>query len=304
MARRLASRARLRGGRKPAAAVFSGIGSGLVKIQSLGLAAQLARGYCAAMPRLPRKCAPRAASIAFLDISHSGETYRIILRRLSSARRFTLRVRAAAQDVVLTMPARGSLGEAKSFASRHAAWIGAKLRRLPARIPFAPGAEIPLRGTLHKITHRAARRGAVWIESGAEEIESRPLLCVGGESDFVARKVRDYLVKEAKRDLETAVRTYSGKLGIAARRIIFRDTVSRWGSCSTSGTLNFSWRLIMAPPFVLDYLAAHETAHLLHMNHSAAFWAAVAALTSDTDRAEAWLKAHGSGLLRFGLDAQ
>ncbi len=222
------------------------------------------------------------------------------MRRLGAARRFTLRVRAAAQDVVLTMPARGSVTEAKSFADRHAAWIGAKLRRLPARIPFIPGAAVPLRGTLHEITRRDTRRGAVWIECGAPGSDGTPLLCVGGEAQFVARKVRDYLVREAKRDIEEAVRIHTGKLGIAARRVTLRDTVSRWGSCSTSGTLNFSWRLIMAPPFVLDYLAAHETAHLQHMNHSGAFWSAVARLTYDTDRAEAWLKANGSGLLRFG----
>ncbi|MCI0600507.1 MAG: M48 family metallopeptidase [Beijerinckiaceae bacterium] len=254
------------------------------------------------MLRLPRSNAPRATSIAYLDISHAGETYRISLRRLAAARRFTLRVRAATQDVVLTMPARGSVTEAKFFADRHAAWIGTKLRRLPARIPFTPGEAIPLRGTLHVITQCVTRRGAVWIQSGVSGAGSAPLLCVGGEAPFVSRKVLEYLHKEAKKDLEAAVRTHTRKLGIAARRITLRDTVSRWGSCSTSGTLNFSWRLIMAPHFVLDYLAAHEAAHLLHMNHSPEFWGTVARLTSDTDRAEAWLKAHGTGLLHFGPD--
>ena len=252
------------------------------------------------MLRPSRSSAPRATSIAYLDVSHAGETYRINLRRLASARRFTLRVRAAAQDVVLTMPARGSLNEAKYFATRHAAWIGAKLRRLPERIPFAPGEAVPLRGILHRITHYASRRGAVWIESSTANMGSTPLLCVGGEEPFVARRVRDYLVKEARRDIEAAVRAHTSRLKISARKISLRDTVSRWGSCSSSGALSFSWRLIMAPHFVLDYLTAHETAHLMHMNHSAAFWAAVARLKPDTDRAETWLKLHGSGLLRFG----
>ena len=254
------------------------------------------------MLRLPRSDLPRAASIAYLDVSHAGETYRINLRRLVSARRFTLRVRTATQDVVLTMPARGSLNEAKSFAARHAAWIGAKLRRLPDQIPFAAGEAVPLRGVLHRITHCASRRGAVWIESGTADMGNMPLLCVGGEAPFVARRVRDYLVKEAKRDIEAAVRSHTNKLNTSVRKISIRDTVSRWGSCSCSGALGFSWRLIMAPHFVLEYLAAHETAHLLRMNHSEAFWAVVSRLTPDTERAEAWLKAHGSGLLRFGPD--
>jgi predicted metal-dependent hydrolase len=254
------------------------------------------------MLRPPRKNTPRVSSIAYLDVSHAGETYRISLRRIVSARRFTLRVRAATQDVVLTMPARGSLTEAKSFAYRHAAWIGAKLRRLPEKIPFLPGEIIPLRGLLHEIAHCPARRGGVWIEAGAPGMGSTPLICVSAGLPFVPRRVRDYLFNEARRDLEAAVASHAKKLGADPRRVTLRDTTSRWGSCSSSGALSFSWRLIMAPAFVLDYLAAHETAHLLHMNHSAAFWAAVARLAPQVDHAEAWLKAHGSGLLRFGAD--
>jgi len=256
------------------------------------------------MPCLPRNNAPRASCIAYLDVSHAGETYRINLRRMAAARRFTLRVRAATQDVVLTMPARGSLIEAKSFAGRHAAWIGAKLRRLPDMIPFEPGAFVPLRGTLHQITHCSATRGRVWIEDGApgQGSNAGPLLCVSAGAPFVPRRVRDFLIKEALRDIKSAIERHGKTLGAAPRKITLRDTTSRWGSCSSSGALSFSWRLIMAPRFVLDYLAAHEAAHLLHMNHSAAFWAAVGRLTADTERAEAWLKAHGSGLLRFGAD--
>ena len=256
------------------------------------------------MPRLPRNNALRVSGIAYLDVSHAGETYRINLRRTAAARRFTLRVRAATQDVVLTMPARGSLAEAKSFAGRHAAWIGAKLRRLPEMIPFEPGAFVPLRGNLHQIIHCPATRGRVWIEDGAASPGSNalPLLCVSAEAPFVPRRVRDFLIKEALRDIKAAVERHAKTLGAAPRKITLRDTTSRWGSCSPSGALSFSWRLIMAPRFVLDYLAAHEAAHLLHMNHSAAFWAAVRRLSADTERAEAWLKAHGSALLRFGAD--
>jgi predicted metal-dependent hydrolase len=250
------------------------------------------------MPHSPRTNAPRVSGITSLDVSHAGETYQINLRRVASARRFTLRVRAATQDVVLTMPARGSLNEAKSFASRHAAWIGAKLRQLPEKIPLKPGGVVPVRGTLRLITHRPAERRGVWLEDGAPS----PLLCVNAEAPFVPRRVRDFLIKEALRDIKAAVDSHTNKLGVAPRKITLRDTISRWGSCSSSGSLSFSWRLIMAPHFVLDYLAAHEAAHLLHMNHSAKFWATVARLTADTAGAEAWLKAHGSSLLRFGQD--
>lgn len=256
------------------------------------------------MLRLPRKNAPRVSDITYLDISHAGETYRINLRRIVSARRFTLRVRAATQDVVLTMPARGSLAEAGAFASRHVAWIGARLRRLPERIGFTPGESIPLRGTLLKITHRPAERRGVWIEDAATSLwdGARPMLCVGAEAPHVPRRVQDFLILEAKRELRAAVARHAKKLGVVPAKITLRDTKSRWGSCSSLGSLNFSWRLIMAPHFVLDYLAAHEVAHLRHMNHSPAFWAAVSLMTPDTERAEAWLKAQGSSLHRFGAD--
>jgi hypothetical protein len=157
---------------------------------------------------------------------------------------------------------------------------------------------------LHRIIHCTAARGRVWIEDCAASPGSNagPLLCVSAGAPFVPRRVRDFFIKEAGRDLAAAVASHAKKLGAAPRKITLRDTTSRWGSCSSSGALSFSWRLIMAPRFVLNYLAAHEAAHLLHMNHSTAFWAAVRRLTADTERAEAWLKAHGSGLLRFGAD--
>ena len=242
----------------------------------------------------------RGLDIAFFDVVHGGELHRVQIKRNASARRFTLRVRAATRDAVLTMPPRGSLVRAKLFVERHAAWIGHRLERLPVSTPFGPGAFIPVRGVLHEIRHRPGVRGTVWVESEDLGAGPGPVLCVGGEAPFVARRVQDFLIKQARLDLASAVARHTAALGHAARRMTLRDTTTRWGSCSSSGTLNFSWRLIMAPPHVLDYLAAHEVAHLRHMNHSAAFWSTTAGLAPDYKRAEAWLKAHGIGLMRFG----
>ncbi|MBE7218822.1 MAG: M48 family metallopeptidase [Caulobacteraceae bacterium] len=242
----------------------------------------------------------RSTDIAFFDVAHAGETHRVQIRRIATARRFTLRVRAATRDAVLTMPPRGSLVRARAFVERHAAWIGARLAKLPGPTPFGPGASLPLRGATHRIVHRPGARGTVWIEA---ETGGEPRLCVAGEAPFVARRVQDYLIREARADLAAAVARHSAVLGVKARRITLRDTTSRWGSCSSSGALNFSWRLVMAPPHVLDYLAAHEVAHLVHMNHSESFWRLTARLVPDYDRAEAWLKGHGVGLMRFGAAA-
>jgi predicted metal-dependent hydrolase len=205
-------------------------------------------------------------------------------------------VRAASRDVLLTMPARGTLKAAREFAERYAAWIGVRLARLPQPIAFTPGASAPLRGEPHRVEHRPAARGVAWVESSSDG----PKLCVAGDAPHVPRRVADFLKREARRDLEAAVARHAALAGVKPRRLSLRDTTSRWGSCSTTGALNFSWRLILAPPYVLDYLAAHEVAHMVHMNHSPMFWKLTRRLYPDMDRAEAWLKAHGSELHRFG----
>ena len=100
-------------------------------------------------------------------------------------------------------------------------------------------------------------------------------------------------------DLEAAVQRHAATIDVKPRRLSIRDTTSRWGSCSAAGAMSFSWRLILAPPLVLDYLAAHEVAHLVHLDHSAKFWALTRRLAPETDQAEAWLRAHGAQLHRF-----
>jgi predicted metal-dependent hydrolase len=157
---------------------------------------------------------------------------------------------------------------------------------------------VPLRGEPHRIEHRPGERGTVWVELGDD---GRHALCVAGEAPHVARRVRDYLKREARRELEAASRRYAGELDVKVKRVSVRDQASRWGSCSTTGVLSYSWRLILAPPFVLDYLAAHEVAHLVEMNHSRAFWRIVGRICPNTARAKMWLDNHGADLHRYGV---
>lgn len=230
------------------------------------------------------------------SISFENEVYAIRLRRHHQARRYTLRIHSANREVVLTMPLRGSIRQAREFAEKHGGWIAARLARLPALTPFAEGAVIPLRGIDRRIVHRPGARGTVWT---ADEAEER-LICVAGEKPHLARRLRDFLKREAKRDLDAASRKAAAQLGVTVKRISVRDQLSRWGSCSSTGVLSYSWRLILAPPFVLDYLAAHEVAHLVEMNHSRRFWALVERICPDMKRAKAWLDVHGSSLHRYG----
>ncbi|HMK90120.1 MAG TPA: SprT family zinc-dependent metalloprotease [Methylocystis sp.] len=251
------------------------------------------------MLRLFRKQPAASGAATQIELSHAGDDIVVMLRRSPRARRYTLRVRFASRDAVLTMPQRGSVREARAFAERHAAWISARLNRLPDVIPFEDGAIAPLRGVAHLLAHRPGARGVVWREDIAGEAPAFAL-CVAGGAEHMARRVTDYFKREARRDLESAVERHTSALGLAPRRVGLRDPVSRWGSCSATGSLNFSWRLVMAPPFVLDYLAAHEVAHLVHLNHSPKFWALARRLSPDLDRAEAWLTANGAQLHKYG----
>jgi predicted metal-dependent hydrolase len=240
-----------------------------------------------------RPSEPSAISIAF-----ERQIYVVRVRRHRQARRYTLRIHSATREVVLTMPPRGSLKQAHEFAQRHGGWIAARLGRLPEPAPFVHGAVIPLRGVDHRIVHQPGERGTVWVDG--DDAGGR-LLRVAGEEPHVARRVADYLKREVKRDLEAASRRAAAELGVTFRRVSIRDPSSRWGSCSTTGVLSYSWRLIFAPPFVLDYLAAHEVAHLVEMNHSRRFWRVVERICPNAARAKSWLDAYGPDLHRFGM---
>jgi predicted metal-dependent hydrolase len=220
------------------------------------------------------------------------------LRRHPHARNYTLRVKGATGAPVLTIPRRGTLREARRFLDRHAGWLVREIGKLPVARPIADGALIPIRGVAHRIRHTPERRGTV----SAESLDGIPTLLVSGRAEHLRRRVVDFLKREARRDLERAVMRHAATLIVIPSAIRVRDQTSRWGSCSVDGRLNFSWRLVMAPPYVLDYLAAHEVAHLREMNHSRRFWRLVEGLCPSTRQARVWLHAHGAQLHAIGAE--
>ncbi len=203
----------------------------------------------------------------------------------------------SAGDPLLSVPPRGRLSEAQTFLDRHANWLNVRLERRPDPVAFTHGAEVPLRGTMHHIKGTGQLRGTVQVH---QENGERLLLVPGSEA-HMARRLTDWLKKQALADVTRASQHHADRLGVAFSAIRVRAQSSRWGSCSSSGRLNYNWRLVLAPPFVLDYVAAHEVAHLCEMNHSARFWATVKQTLPDMERGRAWLKAHGNELMRYGI---
>jgi predicted metal-dependent hydrolase len=156
-----------------------------------------------------------------------------------------------------------------------------------------------LRGVPHRIVHRAGERGTAWTET---RDSGEKILCVAGAADHMDRRVHDFLKREARKDLHKASLAYAVELGVRVRRVSIRDQSSRWGSCTSAGSLSYSWRLILAPPYVLDYLAAHEVAHLVEMNHSPRFWRVVGRICDHVERAKRWLDTYGNDLHRYGVE--
>ncbi len=216
----------------------------------------------------------------------------ILWRRSARARRISLRIEPRQGSLVVTLPTRASAAAAKAALVTHQVWIAERLSALPRPIALGPGAAIPIDGRPHRIVHRPDRRGTAWLEG--EEVH------VAGDAAFIARRVNDWLRLRARRQLGQIATDKAQAAGLAARRIVVKDTSSRWGSCTASGTLMFSWRLVMAPLPVQDYVVGHEVAHLRHMNHGADFWALTDALTPHRPYASTWLLEHGPSLLRVG----
>lgn len=232
-----------------------------------------------------------------LLVQAAGHELTVPVKRNARARRLILRLDAVSGLPVLTLPARTSLAQGERFINDHIGWLEARLARRPNGVPFRDGVLFQLRGAPCRIVHRG-KRGLVRLEDSVGEL----VLAVPGEAAHLSRRLIDWLRREARADLEVAVRRHAAALGKAPAGIRIGDARSRWGSCTGGGTLSFSWRLILAPPRVLDYVAAHEVAHLLEMNHSRAFWAVVRRLDPEHQKARVWLKQNGAGLHAVGRD--
>ena len=234
----------------------------------------------------------KASNLKILNLGSHQAT--LAVERHPRARRLTLRLEPASGRFHLVLPRGVPLAEGLDFARSRKDWILGQLDSLPPRVPFAVGAVIPYLSRDHEIVHRPEARGGAWREEGS--------ICVTGFVEHLPRRVEDYLKKEALRELGERARDKAARIDRRVTRIGLRDTQSRWGSCARDGRINFSWRLILAPEPVLDYVVAHEVAHLAHMNHSQNFWRLVAKLTGDVPASKLWLKRNGAGLLRYGGD--
>lgn len=219
----------------------------------------------------------------------------VTVRKSARARRLSLRISRADGAVTLTLPPGTPIREGLAFAADREVWLRRHLAEIQAGLAAVPrlrfGASIPFRGSAVELVPANVRKPT---------IDGSSLLLPEG-SDRIGARLQAFLKSTARDRLARAVDTHAEKLGRRYGRITLRDTKGRWGSCSSRGDLMFSWRLVMAPDEVLDYVAAHEVAHLVEMNHSPAFWSVVTRLFPGHEAQREWLRTHGTSLhaLRF-----
>jgi predicted metal-dependent hydrolase len=239
---------------------------------------------------------PRSLAEAFTtELAFAKGAVPIRLRVSVRAQRVALRIDGRGQAVELVLPRRTPLVSGLKFLDQNRDWVEARLKDLPVRVPFADGSVIPILGEKYQIRHMKRRpgdQGPVWIEG--DEIR------VTGDAAHLSRRVRDFLVETARREFTRRARAFAQKVDRRIARISIRDMTSRWGSCSSSGSLAFSWRLIFAPEGVVTYIVAHEVCHLVAMNHGPKFWRLVESLVPDARFRQDWLRRHRTSLMRFG----
>ncbi len=224
----------------------------------------------------------------------SGGTVALRLKSHPRARRLAVRIAASGEAVEVVVPRRCSRTEALRFLEANRAWLDQRLASLPPRLGFAEGTAVPILDKPHLIRHMGniRGRGPAWIEAG--EIR------VTGDPASLARRVRDFLRALAQRELSARAEKLAQAIGKQVRHVGVRDTTTRWGSCARTGNLSFSWRLILAPEIVLDYVVAHEVAHLAWMNHGVGFWRLVEQLHPDAKAQRLWLNRNRARLMRIG----
>lgn len=215
---------------------------------------------------------------------------RVFWRLSPRARRLSLRIAPRDHALTVTVPQSCPPAQALAFVHKNTGWIVSRLQRLAQGPSFTADSLITIEDKPYRILHDPTRHGGAWIENDT--------LVITGDAAFLSRRVMQYLRQYATRALGRDLRAMAQTAGLKPGRLDIRDPTSRWGSCSSTGRIMLSWRLILAPHPVRHYLIAHELSHLAQMNHSPAFWKHVATLTPHRDVAENWLRHHGPLLLR------
>jgi predicted metal-dependent hydrolase len=246
----------------------------------------------------PRRSVRKPAPPETRTLDVAGRLMPLTIKQHERATRITLRIEPGGRALKMTIPSGLARRDVDAFLDRHQGWLMTKLAKFSTDTGLHDGGTILFRGVSHRIQHTGSLRGL----TEATVVDGKPVLRVSGMPEHLGRRIATFLKKEARADLERLAKFHAHSIRAPIKSISMKDTRSRWGSCSAEGNLSFSWRIIMAPPAVVDYLAAHEVAHLKEMNHGPHFWALCKKLCPGMEDAKSWLKRHGSLLHAIDFD--
>ena len=215
--------------------------------------------------------------------------FSVFIKRSSRARRMTLRISSVERCAKVTAPLSIDKTQITRFVQKNEGWLRRQLSALPEIQSVTIGSAVPLEGADHFVKRHSGQ--CVTVRDG--------YLLVPQRTKIPNRAILAYMKETCRRRISAAADGYTKKRMTSYKKLTLRDTRSRWGSCTEQGHLMFSWRLIMAPASVLNYVVAHEVAHLEEMNHSKAFWSLTEALFGDYSKERAWLHENGSYLHSF-----
>lgn len=207
------------------------------------------------------------------------------------AKRISLKIDAKKKLPIITMPKFCSANYAIDFIKRNQEWIENSLNKIPEKIIFSHGDKISIMGQIYEVNHCPDAKSGVWLEGGKVNVS-------GGE-EFLNSRLKNFVIKVAKNELSKLGREKAKNIKCYVNKISIKDTKTRWGSCSTKSNINFSWRVVLAPSIVIDYLISHEVCHLIHHNHSKEFWNDVNKLAIDMESGKQWLKENGNSLFSY-----
>ncbi|MGQ0740791.1 MAG: M48 family metallopeptidase [Alphaproteobacteria bacterium] len=224
-----------------------------------------------------------------------GKRVVITLKTNPRARRYIVKVNPSTGEVSVVAPDSRSLDRALEFARHERDWIAHRLAHIPRRVPLEFGKHVLYRGRRHEVRYGGRNREPVWMQATRRQ----RYIYVSKRGPEGEKILREWLKREARRQIRKRVAVYADMLKVRPRRITIRDTTSRWGSCSSTRRLSFSWRLILAPPRVFSYVIAHEVAHLRALSHSKRFWEIVYELVGNSQNSQRWLNEKGALLHRY-----
>lgn len=253
------------------------------------------REFLKSLPLFTKKCIENGMSVKIQeirDIDIDGHLLTLVIQSHNLAKRLRLKCDPFQRKIFLTHPEGARIKDIDAFFTKAHAWLRQQVSNATSRTDLKHGSTIPILGVNYLIQYQPGEKPDVQVDQG--------LITVKGDENRLQLVLGKWLRFHALGILKERSQKMATKIGVSIHKIKVRELKSIWGSCAADGSLTYSWRLVMAPAFVLDYICAHEVSHIKERNHGPKFWALVESICPDYKDAKAWLRKEGRILFSYG----